>query len=596
MLVGQASATGQALDIPIIIRSLADSLTLPFTATLPLQFHESFLAILDAGVPFNSPCVVVPRHYMEWWNEEFQPHHTMRLMRDNLYETVTFFEEQLPEPNIPRAVAITQAAHHIVAHESGAEAAAAGPPSGISPLQKRNLPKADPKVRKGLHVVNLPPNTPATPTNNLPDCAKCQEYRTLSSELVTELHSISQYAQAAEKFRFNQVDLDMRRAAGFYTLHETVLQKELQADADSTRKGKKKATVPAPAPATRSRKVAATAAAELKRYKSLPAGSHKWTWGPTLSAEEVLDLVKNPKSRKLPHSGYDASLPSGPPDSGIWTLQRPRDIVSDQTNVFSKLASDGEDIVVVAEDALAVAMAAMEAADKRESEAGAGASAATQAQQPRLIAGDEAEGLWPDSPEPVTANAAAALWPDSDGGDDAISNIQLVAGDEVERIAAMWPESDGDDADQDIRLVTGDEAERIAAMWSDSRIRDDQDEDIRLVTGDEAAKLAEMWSDGESDDDAAGAEAVPSTSLPPTASLISGDQAEQFWGDLNTSDEDLSDATHCNTEGPIGIDTTTASQITLPQWNAADFTFLDQLEPMLSSPVENVDYDTDSDE
>ena len=48
--MGVASSIGQPVDIPIILRSLADSLALVDVSLLPLSFDPEMLAILDIGI------------------------------------------------------------------------------------------------------------------------------------------------------------------------------------------------------------------------------------------------------------------------------------------------------------------------------------------------------------------------------------------------------------------------------------------------------------------------------------------------------------------------------------------------------------------
>lgn len=72
MVVGQAAALGLAINIPILIRSLADSLSITSTkASLP--FHHSMLSALDNGLPADNPCALVPDYACDWWNDNAEP-------------------------------------------------------------------------------------------------------------------------------------------------------------------------------------------------------------------------------------------------------------------------------------------------------------------------------------------------------------------------------------------------------------------------------------------------------------------------------------------------------------------------------------------
>src|SRR4029077_18366070 len=85
---------------------------------------------------------------------------------------------------------------------------------------------------------------------------------------------------------------------------------------------------------------------ELTHIQNLPPGSHKWTWGPELSANEVRELIPPPGCRKPPHSGYMRSLPEGlarsffSSDPSLPTVENAE---------FSPLAADNLDLPPMAE-------------------------------------------------------------------------------------------------------------------------------------------------------------------------------------------------------------------------------------------------------
>jgi hypothetical protein len=62
--VGIASAIGQILTIPNVIRSLADSIALLQEDDLPIKFSDDFLLTMDIGPdrPFVSD------YGRDWWN------------------------------------------------------------------------------------------------------------------------------------------------------------------------------------------------------------------------------------------------------------------------------------------------------------------------------------------------------------------------------------------------------------------------------------------------------------------------------------------------------------------------------------------------
>ena len=82
----------------------------------------------------------------------------------------------------------------------------------------------------------------------------------------------------------NETELIPHWALGFYSLHEKVLIKELVSESQpvivkhrlsGTKKGKM------------SRQVHKDANKELKHLWAMPMASHKWTWGESLTQDEV---------------------------------------------------------------------------------------------------------------------------------------------------------------------------------------------------------------------------------------------------------------------------------------------------------------------
>src|SRR6202030_1817063 len=57
--------------------------------------------------------------------------------------------------------------------------------------------------------------------------------------------------------------------------------------------------------------VMSNASSEINRLRDLPASSYKWTWGETLSKDEVLDLRRPGIQPGVAHSGYQVSLREG---------------------------------------------------------------------------------------------------------------------------------------------------------------------------------------------------------------------------------------------------------------------------------------------
>ncbi|KAF8964534.1 hypothetical protein BDZ97DRAFT_1918966 [Flammula alnicola] len=272
--VGAATAVGQVVEVPILIRSLADNLAHARWQLLPMAFHSSLLAALDAGIDADSPAALVPTYAFDWWNGDAPPE---RL------ECLTF-------TTIQTALDV----HH----------------------------KQHPTVRQGRQLIPTP--QAKFGLRSTADCERCRGNEDLTQDLITELQSIYQLADGMEAKTANRLAQDMRKAQSLHVLHEQSLFKEL-GSAPASAAGPGPAVEPllkllsqpasgsrGDAPAVsinrKSKAVAAQARSELQRLTSLPPSSLKWVWGADLTEEEVL-MLTNSKGKQ--HSGYNESLPLG---------------------------------------------------------------------------------------------------------------------------------------------------------------------------------------------------------------------------------------------------------------------------------------------
>ncbi|KAF8958977.1 hypothetical protein BDZ97DRAFT_1923289 [Flammula alnicola] len=272
--VGAATAVGQVVEVPILIRSLADNLAHARRQLLPMAFHSSLLAALDAGIDADSPAALVPTYAFDWWNGDAPPERLERL-------TFTTIQTALD-------------VHH----------------------------KQHPTVRQGRQLIPTP--QAKFGLRSTADCERCRGNEDLTRDLMTELQSIYQLADGMAAKTTNQLAQDMRKADSLHVLHEQSLLKELGGEPAS-------ASGPAPAveplltllsqqaPGSRgdtpavsinrkSKSVAAQARSELQQLISLPPSSLKWVWGADLTEDEVL-MLTNSKAKQ--HSGYNESLPLG---------------------------------------------------------------------------------------------------------------------------------------------------------------------------------------------------------------------------------------------------------------------------------------------
>ena len=267
-LIGIASALGQQLTIPIVIRTLADSLAFVQDENLPFHPDSQFLDTLDAG---NHE--LVPSYKLQWW--------TGRKPKD------------LGKVEILGASTVRACLSHFRDQKLKATVlpAGAGAGSTSSPAGSTSLPAGSTSLHAGSTL--LP---------GAGQCQSCNKYRQLLSDVLQDILKFESYASLMSTSSENLLNIGIRKASIFNQLHEAAILKE----SDS---------VPPPAKATKAHHIAETqrrASSELKRLEDLPASSYKWTWGETLTKEEVLKLRRiGTRPGKVPHSGYDISLAEG---------------------------------------------------------------------------------------------------------------------------------------------------------------------------------------------------------------------------------------------------------------------------------------------
>ena len=492
MIVGKSAAIGQPLELPIFVRSLAESLTFVRARTLPLEFDESLLAALDNGIDPESPAALVAEYAYDWWNKDAEPDKTQILSRDTVNAALK---------------------HHS--------------------MQRKDT---------------IVPPVPTFPELNIAgkgeDCAKCPQYRNLASDLVSKLQDIMQITKAAETATQNRWETDIRRAQALFTLHDAVIQKELHSPdptASATASASASATVSTPTLTIdkkvnkKSTRVFTKAVAELDRLNQLPLGSYKWTWGPELSATDVEQLVptQNPAQRR--HSGYHRSLPHGPL-RGNWSSTHSLP-PSDASANFSSLAADIYEIPPMPKHHRSV-----DNLVRAQLGISSGPAISSQHAQSRHLTSAENQHADADSsPNPAyiqTSNHpsfnvdhAAEAWGDADdGGVDADDAAQVWgdaddSGDDAEKAAQAWEDNDNH----------GNDANAAADAWGDADADADQpdpdicqDADATLAipkppSAGGVNEAAEAW--GESDDSGADAD-TSGADTDADARLVSSRSAE----------------------------------------------------------------------
>lgn len=180
-----------------------------------------------------------------------------------------------------------------------------------------------------------------------PNCANCSQYKALLTDSLTEMSKIYDTSQATQVSLKSTLEIDNRRAAGLYTLHEAVIIKEAThpdpADAvvpgltttagpalvstfrsgSNTDSGSKTGPSAGPGPVSASTPKSidgipvhrkslqmAKSVSEYQHLNNMALTSHKWTWGTDLLKEEILTL-SSMNGNKAVNSGYNISLVSG---------------------------------------------------------------------------------------------------------------------------------------------------------------------------------------------------------------------------------------------------------------------------------------------
>ena len=266
-----ACISGQAITVPIIVKTLAETLAAADTSDLPLPISPALLALLDAGIDMDKPSKLVDTYYLNWWDADDTPN------PDDVLTTAA----------MDKCLEI----HHA----------------------QLSVPAAD----TATHNTSPPSITPSS----LPDsCATCPVLQAVADDLLKQLLASRQMvSQLKTRFDLSK-NVSARRDGGFSILHEKSLAKETSNvstghSAEPVPLVQPSTAVAGPSRATRrsglcpSKRVEATrheAVATFNRLRALPVASHKWTWGTDLTMADVLEPVQGRQ-----HTGYHRTLPDG---------------------------------------------------------------------------------------------------------------------------------------------------------------------------------------------------------------------------------------------------------------------------------------------
>src|ERR1700678_232761 len=272
-----ALARGYAASIPIIIRSLANSIAfVPDEKYLPYRLDDSVLHTLDAGEHQQ-----VRTYHLQWWSGPMR--------------------KDLENVEILGKLTMMKCLEHFNVEKSKATVLPAATGAGPS------NPTSGPSISLPAGTVAGPSNPRSGPSISTPEynrkgCPSCTQYRQLLSDVLQDVVKCQTFADTMSSTTHNLLNVGIRRALTFNQLHEAAILKETE-------------RIPAPAKAKVAHRIAEVhrkASLDLKRLQELPVLSYKWTWGETLTEDDVLGLRRiGTRPGRVPHSGYDISLAEG---------------------------------------------------------------------------------------------------------------------------------------------------------------------------------------------------------------------------------------------------------------------------------------------
>lgn len=316
-----ATAIGQVIDIPIIIRSLSRDFYRSATRmdySIPLD--REFLIALDSGIipaagPSTAAGYIVDEFHSAWWTDEqlgsFQETFSNSILSiNNIDDCLDFHRHQIK----------------------------------LLPLKNHTLLSSSPK--KPTYIWKPDATNPITKSDN---CKRCRLYRAVAMGTLDDHRDTYNLIQGMESTFKMKKEEALRRASGFNQLYEYLLIKEQNLNdapaaamtandalipppifgsrisrdvpieapliepleslppmaSKKSKKGKKVAGRRAVASAVRSEAIA-----ELRKIENVP--SLKWTWGAEIDSSDLLALRRSvDMGYRLPHSGYDISLTEG---------------------------------------------------------------------------------------------------------------------------------------------------------------------------------------------------------------------------------------------------------------------------------------------
>ena len=252
--VGISVSLGHPLNVPILIRSLADSMGHLHETDLPIPIDNDFISLLDSDLAEqNYVCRLVAKYDCAWWIGR----------KPRIIEMAETMKS-------------TSMARFVENH--------------LNQLDGSNS-ELDRLLNPGRKALN-------TSISKDTKCPKCPKYKQILSDTLQDLLRVHRLTSTVLSGSEAKWHIDMRRASAFNLLHEAIILKEISGTPSAS---SNRMTSHSP------QQVEEKARQELARLQDQLPSSHKWTWGESLTKSEVLTLRRSGSRRKI-HSGYDLSL------------------------------------------------------------------------------------------------------------------------------------------------------------------------------------------------------------------------------------------------------------------------------------------------
>ena len=224
--VGIGVSLGHPLTVPILIRSLADSMGHLDETELPIPIDDDFLSLLDSDLAEqNYVCSLVEKYECAWWIGR-KPRNL------DLADTMKW-------SSMGRCVEIH-----------------------LKQLGESNSAPA--------HVLNSAIESLGKSESNDAKCPKCPQYKQILSDTLQDLLQVHRLTSTVLTGSEAKWHIDMRRASAFNLLHEAILIKETGVTPSATSNRRV---------ANRPDMVREAAMLELARLRDQLPTSHKWTLG-----------------------------------------------------------------------------------------------------------------------------------------------------------------------------------------------------------------------------------------------------------------------------------------------------------------------------